>query len=138
MSPLLFIAPAIVVFALAGGSSPATQDCLMSIVPEQGSNGAVVVNTGSTTGTNGAGCDGCTVDTVRIEVTWAHTDWAWILGAGGNMTFNVQAGDVSKLSWPANVALDCDKTVSVSAIQPVPVGSGSGTSSILFKCNSCQ
>ena len=122
-----------------GNTVSQTQDCLMSVTPVQGSNGSAVVDTGSTTSTNGAGCDGCTVARINIRVTWAHTTWGWVNGLGGDFKpDSVTAGDVTTLSWRAAEALECGQTKQVSVIQPVPAGSGSGPSTLDFTCNTCQ
>jgi hypothetical protein len=121
-----------------GSAGSSAEDCLMSIVPELGSNGPVIVDQGSTTGTNGTGCDGCTVDQVVIKVTWAHTAGAWVTGLGADIRLSAQAGDVSILRWRAKESLECGVTKSVSVTQPVPAGSGGSLSLLNFKCNSCQ
>jgi hypothetical protein len=100
----------------------------------------VVVDNGSTTSTNGAGCDGCTVADVSISVTWARDSLhGEVTGMGGRFSVgNINAGQVDYYRWSANETLLCGTSKDVVAAQPVPAGAPGGSGTLHFRCGACQ
>lgn len=121
------------------GPASFREDCL--VAGPTINNGAAVTapdiqDNGTTTGTNGAGCDGCIVNW-HIKVTWNHTGTAKFQGPAGTVTFPVTTGQEWFFdSTDGPVELSCDKE-SVLTVRPDPANPDQ-ISTIRVACKKCQ
>ena len=116
-------------------SAPPPQDCLISgLTPDNRANPApTIANTGTTTGTNGAGCDGCKV-TWHVTITWNHTGTgSWIVNGIRFDDDHVAPGEVQSVDSTVAIDMGCDTTQTISA-----TNNQGGQSSITVRCNQCQ
>lgn len=111
------------------------QDCLLSgPTPENGASPAPTIDdNGTTTGTNGSGCDGCTVNW-NVTITWHHTGSGSYIVNGVVITDdNVVPGDVTHVQGTGTIDMGCDSEQKIAA-----TNNQGGNSNITVKCNKCQ
>jgi len=126
--------------ALSVFSTAVVQDCLASIVPDSEAGGTVVVDQGSTTSTNGSGCDDCKVVRVKIKVTWAYdSSFGNVTGLGTSISLgSIRAGQSDTYSWRADETVACGAQKDIFVSQPGPVEQPSGAAHLWFKCGKCE
>jgi hypothetical protein len=121
---LLLLAFALTEDCLVGGGNPTEGTSVLA---------PTIENVGTTTGTNGTGCDGCVVN-VMVKITW------WSFGVG-KYTVNgvtssidpVQPGMTTLIE--TKLDLSCNSTKSVTAFVPDVANT---ESSIEWTCSTCR
>jgi hypothetical protein len=115
-------------------SSPTTQDCLaQTLAPTSGGFFAPwITNNGTATGTNGAGCDGCTVSW-DVTVTWNHNGQGITVVNGVRQTHTVTLGSSTTITMNAAQDIKCAAEATVEALNP-----GNGGASMVVRCLACN
>ncbi|MGE3171390.1 MAG: hypothetical protein AB7O97_02115 [Planctomycetota bacterium] len=115
------------------GHVPVPADCLISgphydmsaqpTAPE-------ITDEGTTSGTNNAGCDGCTVN-MKIKITWHHNGKGYWTVNGVQVSAEVTSGSTTEVTVP--LSLPCGNSQGVSAENDSQEGG-----SMSWTCNDCQ
>src|SRR5687768_12072878 len=135
-----FFSAALALLLAANASAPTVPfaDCLISgPTIDNGVNPAPTISdTGTMTGTAGAGCDKCTV-TWNVTITWNHTgSGSWLVNGVLNTDNNVSPGDTQNVQTQST-DIRCSTTGPTTATVSATNNAG-GQSSVTVTCNQCQ
>jgi hypothetical protein len=119
--------------AVAFAFSP-PQDCLAQMLQPTSSGlfAPSISDNNTAMGTNGVGCDGCTVSW-DVTVTWWHTGQGVTVVNGVRQTHSVTPGSVTVITMNAAQDMKCASEATVTARNP-----GGGGATMVVRCRACQ